>query len=161
MNDREQLALVIRYALDHSDFTRYGSDGQRIKRILSAVEERQGRVTVEDATRYIKSRTQLDEVMALYTGNYPLWLEKLARGVITGRVKLSGAQCKKSEGLDLLGLYDELRERFKFDKGDIYQALAEALKVPGYNEPGSNPIYSKGAEKVRQDISKLRKQLPE
>lgn len=161
MSDREQLALIVRYAMGHSDFTRYGSDGQRIKRILGAVEERQGRVTVEDATRCIKSTAQLDEVMALYTGDYPLWLEKLARGVITGRVKLSGGNSKKSDGVDLLGLYDELRERFQFNQGDIYQALAEAFNVPGHSESGSNLAYSKGAEKVRQDIVKLRNQLPE
>jgi hypothetical protein len=158
MTEYEQLKLVISRAVEHSDHTIYGSDAQRLKRIIAEVEKANGRVTVDDALQVVKNRKQLDALMAIYTGDYPFWLEQLARGVIAGRIKLSGGQCKTSSGLDLLGLYEELQQRFNFQKGDIYQALAEVLNVPGYDTASDNLAYSRGAEKIRQDIDKFRKQ---
>ena len=93
----------------------------------------------------------------------PPWLqqklEQEEKDIIATGGKPPARALNTERAIDLVGLFDELHERYKFKKGDIYQALAEALGIQGHGEIGSSPAYTIGAEAIRSDISKLRNQL--
>lgn len=163
--DIQQLNFLLESTLLHSDFTQCGADADRIRRILKKIEEELGTVTNDDLVKVFKTREQLSSYFRKY-GSDPWRLQDFLAGVLDGSISLTGGQEKRSmmqansdSKIDLLGLFVELTERFKFKKGVVYQALAVHLDIYGHKDKGDNNAYSVGAEKVRQSIVKLKKQL--
>jgi hypothetical protein len=159
LDDRTQLDIILEGVLIHSDFTIHGSDTYRIKRILEHTEEANGCVREEDLKKVFKSKEQLAAYIRIY-GLTPWYLESFTASVLAGNIKLTGGQgTTYDHHVDILGLFIELTERFKFKKGIVYQALAEHLDIPGHGKQGDNNAYTQGAEAIRQTIEKLKKQL--
>jgi hypothetical protein len=175
LDDWTQLNILLEGALIHSDFTIQGVDSYRIYRILKHIEETNGCVGEEDFKKTFKSKKQLEAYMQRYSLSW--LLQSFAASVLRGDIELTGGQCITSNSavtanhdspVDILGLFIELTERFKFKKSMIYQALADQLKVAGHDKTredrnknnDSSNAYSTGAEYIRQTIIKLKKQLP-
>jgi len=164
MTDQEQLDLLIPRILEHSDYsTVLTGYGNRIKERLEALESKRGRLTPELALTIIKNKEQFDAIAVKYHP-WPIWLENLSRGLITGRLKFHGGQHRNppwAKEIDIVGIFNELTERFGFEKVPVYKAIAEHLKVDGWDAPDKNNSTTKGAEKVRKHIDTMRKALIE